>query len=91
MLTPKGHEYCKEDSCRVVKQIRDLSEDTRRVELLVVAHFVAQGTHCDISTNVGITYLHTEKRLLVHQYIYSRSIMLERMESFVMEVVVFSD
>jgi hypothetical protein len=66
MLTPKGHEYGKEDSCRVVKQVRNLSEDTRRVELLVVTHFVTQGTHCDISTNVGITYLHTEKDCVIY-------------------------
>jgi len=62
LLTPKGHEYGKEDSCRVVKQVCDLSEDTRRIEFLVVTHFVTQGAHSDVSTNVGVTYLLTEKR-----------------------------
>lgn len=48
LLTPQSHEYGKENSGRVVKQVAGPSSSTGRAKLPVTAHSVTQRAHGDV-------------------------------------------
>ena len=55
-LTPEGHENWEEHGGRVVEQVGDFGEEARIAQRPILAQFVAQRAHGDVSA----ADLHTE-------------------------------
>lgn len=68
ILTPKRHEYRKEHSSRVVKQVSQFGEHTRLRQRLVLARLVAERAESRVTWTILVAYLFAEKKTILQVY-----------------------